>query len=309
MNGLPYYKAYPRDFIEGTIGMPFELKCAYRVVLDLIYMQGGKLPDDARYISGLLGCSIRKWKSLRSSLISADKIQVNGEFLSNYRADNELETLAKQQEKQAENARRPRKNNNLQKPRLSHTEPEPEPDSPTANADREGEKPPDYSKSFETFWSGYPLTEGVSRRKAEAEWQALSPDERAVAIATLPRFAVIQAKRDAPFCPAPAKWLAERRFETVLSERPQSVKPLRPVELTDSAEHKFLAECRADKAFGWEQWTGGGFQIHEFNGQTVCVVSRRIDEFCAAFRPTAKRLGYLIWPDAFYQKQLEKAAA
>ncbi len=22
MNGLPYYKAYPRDFIEGTVGMP-----------------------------------------------------------------------------------------------------------------------------------------------------------------------------------------------------------------------------------------------------------------------------------------------
>ncbi|MFK5283859.1 DUF1376 domain-containing protein, partial [Lacticaseibacillus paracasei] len=56
MNGLPYYKAYPRDFIEGTIGMPFELKGAYRLLLDLIYMQGGRLPDDAKYISGLLGC-------------------------------------------------------------------------------------------------------------------------------------------------------------------------------------------------------------------------------------------------------------
>lgn len=81
MNGLPYYKAYPRDFIEGTIGMPFEIKCAYRVVLDLIYMQGGELPDDARYISGLLGCSVRKWKSIRSALIQAGKIHVSGEFL------------------------------------------------------------------------------------------------------------------------------------------------------------------------------------------------------------------------------------
>ncbi|MBC8717497.1 hypothetical protein [Ochrobactrum sp. Marseille-Q0166] len=42
-------KPYPRDFIEGTIGMSFELKAAYRLVLDLIYMQGGNLPDDARY--------------------------------------------------------------------------------------------------------------------------------------------------------------------------------------------------------------------------------------------------------------------
>lgn len=136
MNGLPYYKAYPRDFIEGTIGMPFELKCAYRVVLDLIYMQGGQLPDDARYISGLLGCSVRKWKSIRLDLIERDKLQVNGAFLSNYRADNELETLRKVSAKQAENASRPRKNNDVEKPRLNHTESEPEPytENTTLNA-------------------------------------------------------------------------------------------------------------------------------------------------------------------------------
>ncbi len=128
MNGLPYYKAYPRDFIEGTIGMPFEIKCAYRVVLDLIYMQGGELPDDARYISGLLGCSIRKWKTIRNALVEMGKIQVSGEFLTNYRAVSEIETLAKLQDKQRENRFRPNKNSNLQSPRSDHTEPEPEPE-------------------------------------------------------------------------------------------------------------------------------------------------------------------------------------
>lgn len=44
MNGLPYYKAYPRDFIEGTVGMSFELKGAYRLVLDLIYLRSGNCP-------------------------------------------------------------------------------------------------------------------------------------------------------------------------------------------------------------------------------------------------------------------------
>lgn len=126
MNGLPYYKAYPRDFIEGTIGMPFEMKCAYRVVLDLIYMQGGNLPDDARYISGLLGCSIRKWNSIRNFLIEADKIQASGDFLTNYRAEKELETLAKLQDKQRENRARPNKNKGLQKPRTDQPEPEPD---------------------------------------------------------------------------------------------------------------------------------------------------------------------------------------
>jgi len=126
MNGLPYYKAYPRDFIEGTIGMPFEVKCAYRVVLDLIYMQGGNLPDDARYISGLLGCTIKKWKAIRRQLLDAGKIDVSGEFLTNNRAIIELKTLAKLQENQREKASKPRKNKDLKQPQQSQPEPEPE---------------------------------------------------------------------------------------------------------------------------------------------------------------------------------------
>lgn len=128
MNGLPYYKAYPRDFIEGTIGMPFEVKCAYRVVLDLIYMHGGKLPDDAHYISGILGCSVRRWGAVRSALIEADKLQVEDGHLGNYRAIIELESLRKVQDKQRENASGPRKNKSLAEPPLRHTESDTEPE-------------------------------------------------------------------------------------------------------------------------------------------------------------------------------------
>ena len=126
MNGLPYYKAYPRDFFEGTIGMPMEMKGPYRLVLDLIYMQGGKLPDDPRYISGLLGCSVRAWSKVREHLVLSGKIEVRGEFLGNFRADSELETLAKLQDKQRENRSRPNKSKDLKKPRSNHTEPEPD---------------------------------------------------------------------------------------------------------------------------------------------------------------------------------------
>jgi uncharacterized protein YdaU (DUF1376 family) len=128
MNGLPYYKAYPRDFIEGTVGMPFEMKAAYRLVLDLIYMQGGRLPDEPRYIAGLLGCSVKKWNGLRSALIEAGKIFVIDEFLANYRADKELEILGKFQDQQRKNRSKPNKNKDIQTPRFDHTEPEPDTD-------------------------------------------------------------------------------------------------------------------------------------------------------------------------------------
>ena len=126
MNGLPYYQAYPRDFIEGTVGMDFETKAAYRLVLDLIYMQGGKLPDDARYISGLLGCTMRRWSALRDTLVSLNKIEIRGEFIGNYRADKELETLGKHQDKQRKNRSNTNKNKDLKSPWFNHTEPEPE---------------------------------------------------------------------------------------------------------------------------------------------------------------------------------------
>ncbi len=128
MNGLPYYKAYPRDFFEGTAGMPFELKATYRLLLDLIYMHGGKLPDDPRFIAGHIGCSVRAWNQARAKLIEAGKITADLGIISNFRADKELETLRTFQDKQRENASKPRKNNGLDKamaqPKVSHTEPD-----------------------------------------------------------------------------------------------------------------------------------------------------------------------------------------
>jgi uncharacterized protein YdaU (DUF1376 family) len=132
VNGLPYYKAYPRDFFEGTIGMDFEVKAAYRLLLDLIYMHGGRLADDPRFIAGHLGCSVRRWTCLREAIIATGKISVSGGYLGNYRADKELDTLKTLQEKQRENGRKPKVTKHITEamaqPRLNHTEPEPDTD-------------------------------------------------------------------------------------------------------------------------------------------------------------------------------------
>ena len=133
MNGLPYYKAYPRDFFEGTVGMPVELKGIYRLVLDLIYMQGGALIDDPRYIAGHLGAAVKTWTTARAKLIEAGKLfEVDG-TLRNNRADKERIITASFLDKQRINGREPKKNRHLPKavakPKVSHTEPEPEPES------------------------------------------------------------------------------------------------------------------------------------------------------------------------------------
>jgi uncharacterized protein YdaU (DUF1376 family) len=113
MNGLPHYKAYPRDFFEGTVEMRFELKGAYRLLIDLIYQHGGELTDDARLIVGHLGCSVRAWNAFRGELIELGKITGDNGIISNFRADKELETLGSFQEEQRKNRSVHNKSNNL----------------------------------------------------------------------------------------------------------------------------------------------------------------------------------------------------
>ena len=225
MNGLPYYKAYPRDFIEGTIGMSFELKAAYRLVLDLIYMQGGNLPDDARYISGLLGCTMRKWNVLRDELVSIGKIEITGEFLTNKRAVIELETLAKLQEKQSERASTPRKNKDLQKPRLS--QPEPDTDN-TSSLRSDVTIKPDFESEFEQqFWPAYPRRVGKGQA-LKAFRAARKQNDLETIMAGVRRYASSRQGENPEFTKHASTWLngqcwldeADPKFSTHRSDPP-----------------------------------------------------------------------------------------
>jgi uncharacterized protein YdaU (DUF1376 family) len=85
-----WYKRCGADFIHGTMMLTLEEKGAYSLCLDLIYDRGGPIPDDARWLSGVCGVSIRKWNSIRNRLISLAKIAVVDGLLSNSRADFEI---------------------------------------------------------------------------------------------------------------------------------------------------------------------------------------------------------------------------
>lgn len=192
MNGLPYYKAYPRDFIEGTIGMGFELKGAYRLLLDLIYMHGGTLQDDARYIAGTLGCSVRAWNGYRAQLLDVGKIAIENGIISNFRANLEMDKLKMMQEKQRENGSKPKKNNEITQataePRLNHTEPEPDiKREAKASLQKRGSRLPD-DWFLPVAWGEWAESEGfnenVIREQAERfrdHWHA-APSPRGVKV-------------------------------------------------------------------------------------------------------------------------------
>ena len=98
-----WYKRCGADFISGTMGLSLEEKGAYSLCLDLIYDHGGPIPDDARWLSGICGVSLRKWTAIKNRLVETGKIKVFDGFISNFRAEKELETPAKPQRNVAEN--------------------------------------------------------------------------------------------------------------------------------------------------------------------------------------------------------------
>ena len=98
----PWYRRFPDNFIAGTVGLTLEEKGAFSLLLDLMYVRGGPVPDEPRYIAGVCNCSVRKWNAIRSKLIELRKIHVVDGFLTNERAEKEIEISLKDARERAE---------------------------------------------------------------------------------------------------------------------------------------------------------------------------------------------------------------
>lgn len=106
MTGLPWYKRYPKDFMDGTTRLSLEEEGAYSRCLDLIYNQGGAIADDEHWLASQMRCSVRKWKAIRERLLELEKLLIVGGKLTNMRAEIELAKAAKTARKHAENGAR-----------------------------------------------------------------------------------------------------------------------------------------------------------------------------------------------------------
>lgn len=211
---LPYYKRFPRDFLDGTIGLCLETKGAYAIVLDLIYMRDGRLADDARYIAGQLGCSVRKWTAIRKELFAAGKIQCANGIISNFRADYLTEESRKYQDNQREIAGLPRKNNTLRQPKPSQSESESDIQAIACIARED---------AFQDAFDAYPESgRGISSRPAALKaWREAcaiwSPDDLLAAIKSYASSPDLK-KRDYG-APKFERWLGEERWRTWMVSR------------------------------------------------------------------------------------------
>jgi uncharacterized protein YdaU (DUF1376 family) len=206
---LPYYKRFPRDFLDGTIGLCLETKGAYAIVLDLIYMRDGRLSDDARYIAGQLGCSVRKWTAIRKELLEAGKIQCSNGIISNFRADYLTEESRKYQDKQREIAGLPRKNKELPQPSVI---PEPSQSESESESKRVTNvtlvRSPDL---FPEFWERWPVKK--SRKAAHAAYlKALKETDHGTLVAAVDTQRRWPEWGNQKYIPHAATWLNKGRW-------------------------------------------------------------------------------------------------
>lgn len=106
MQSNVWYKRQPVKFIDGTMMLSLEEKGAYSICIDLMHIHGGSIPDDERWLSGVCGCSVRKWKAIRARLISLGKLTAKDDRLTNFRATPEAENYAKLRRDLAEHGAR-----------------------------------------------------------------------------------------------------------------------------------------------------------------------------------------------------------
>lgn len=100
---LPWYRRFPDNFIAGTVGLSLEEKGAYSLLLDLMYVRSGPVPDEPRYIAGVCNCSVRKWNAIRQRLLDLGKVTVVDGCLTNRRAEEEIEIARRISREAAEN--------------------------------------------------------------------------------------------------------------------------------------------------------------------------------------------------------------
>jgi len=204
---LPYYKRFPRDFLEGIIGLSFEEKGAYGIVLDLIYMRDGSLPDDPRYIAGQLGCSVRMWSKIKLSLVEKGKLSIHDGVISNFRANYLLEETKKYQDKQSENRTNGNKNKEIKKPPNNHSRDYKEPDKEEYKKQTKMEVKDTY---FEDCWSAYPhVKTRMSKSKALEQFRKLPPAEQSNLSQAIEAFEQNLKDRDREFVPAMERWLRD----------------------------------------------------------------------------------------------------
>lgn len=92
---VDWYRGDPHADIESAKGLTFEEFGAYCVVLALLRLRAGAIPDDDRFIAGWYRCDVRIWRRLRERLIAHERLYVSDGMLRSPAADDDVAAAAR----------------------------------------------------------------------------------------------------------------------------------------------------------------------------------------------------------------------
>lgn len=224
--------------------LTLEERGAYNTLLDLMYDRAGPVPDDARWLAGWMGVSVKRWGIIRAALLVRGKIyEVSRDgvrSLMNPRAAIEIENQTKRQRnaaetgaiggrKRAENASAINENSNIAQGTLegslklkTETETVVSEANASSSPSDDAPMPRQYPEPFELAWKAYPHVKGRSSKpKALGFWRRLPANVREQLPTAIARYAR-EGREPKKDCGAPAmdRWLRDQKFLDWLRTEP-----------------------------------------------------------------------------------------
>lgn len=218
---FPYMSMYWGDYLRDTTHLTTEEHGAYLLLIARYWSSGSALPDDDRFLSRVVGLSLKRWKHARPVLQSFFNVE-NGTW-AHSRIERELRNAAEKHEAKSKNGslggtaswrkRKENQQNGSSNASISLKQPEPEPE-PYINNHSNGAVA---QSAFEDFWKVYPRRDGPNPRKPAK----LSFDRAVKAgadpqmiIAAAKQFAITESKNiGSRFMPQAVTWLNQERWK------------------------------------------------------------------------------------------------
>ena len=150
-----YVQWHLADYITGTQGMSPEQEGIYMRFLVRLYDRGKPFPDDDRFMASIMSLDVRRWRRIKTDLVSFGKIIIRSGGLSNSRFEKERQKRAEDLRKQADGTRRHHEKRRQQKQSAQEDRPDFAPTSPRL---REEVQPKCGEKTNEINGSGKHLT-------------------------------------------------------------------------------------------------------------------------------------------------------
>ncbi len=104
--GADWYPREPHRYLGGVRGMTERQHAVYSVILDLIYAYGGSCPNDPKWISGWFAdIGPAAVRNTIAELNIAEKLQIEGDNLTNKLAQNVVKTKVELRENRKKTGR------------------------------------------------------------------------------------------------------------------------------------------------------------------------------------------------------------